>query len=325
MKRILFAALLALLLPSIAQAAQSLRIGTLPVVDSLLLHVAKEEGFFRDAGLDVEIATFQSALEKDAAVQAGTLDAYLGEISGPILQRSAGLDYLIVATTYFTNRHSRMFGLVTSPALKAESVEDLRGKSVAMSRGTIIDYLLDPFLKTGGLQTRDVTERDIRKIPARVQMLLAGQVDAALLPEPLLSVVETAGGEVLLDDRQFDMPMAIIAFSRAKADPATVAAFQKAFARAAAEVNGDQAKAREALLRLKLIPESLARTFTVPYFDPEKVPYGLPDRADYESYVAWLGRLGMLPKGKDGRIEAPTYESVVFQGQRQGQTGPAGR
>ena len=34
---------------------------------------------------------------------------------------------------------------------------------------------------------------EIKKIPIRLQMLLSGQVTAALLPEPLLTLAETHG------------------------------------------------------------------------------------------------------------------------------------
>ncbi len=289
------------------QAAEKLRLGILPVVDVVVLYTARDEGYFRDAGLEVELVPFQSALEKDAAVQAGTLDGYFGEISNPVLHRLAGMDYVIIATTYFSNPKTRMFGLIASPDSTATTVAELKGGGIAMSRGTIIDYLLGYFIKAGGLTEADIDRRDIRKIAMRVQMLLAGKVDAALLPEPLLSIAEKQGAKVLLDDRGFSRPLAIIAFARQKTDPATVKAFREAYAKAVAKVNANPDNARETLLRYKLIPPTLT-DFTPPFFDPARVPNEPPSREEYAAYLNWLRDSGMV-----GEAALPSYEDIVFQ------------
>lgn len=311
MKKILLTLLFSLLLQPTAQAAETLRLGILPVVDSMVLYAALDEGYFREAGLDVQLVLFQSGLERDAAVQAKTLDGYLGEIGAPILHRILGLDFTIVATTYYSNPRSRMFGLVTSPKYAAATTKDLKGADIAISHGTIVDYLLGSFLQAGGLAETDITRRDIRKIPVRVQMLLAGQVDAALLPEPLLSVVEKAGGKVLLDDRIFSKPLAIIALTSSKAQPQTVMAFQAAFKKAAEKINADPAYARELLLRYKLIPEALRADFTPPYFDVERVPALLPSREEFALYLNWMVDRGLGASKMTGG--GPRYEDVVFQ------------
>ena len=54
--------------------AEALRIGALPAADSIVLYVAQDKGFFKEAGLDVEIIPFKSALEIGAAMRAKKLD-----------------------------------------------------------------------------------------------------------------------------------------------------------------------------------------------------------------------------------------------------------
>ena len=46
-----------------AVQAGPLKIGTLPAADSVILHVAADEGLFLAQGLEVEIVPFQSALD----------------------------------------------------------------------------------------------------------------------------------------------------------------------------------------------------------------------------------------------------------------------
>ena len=75
-----------------------------------------------------------------------------------------------------------------------ESLSDLKGTATAMSAATIIDYLLDRMKMEEKLPAGAVKNVEIRQIPLRLQMLLAGKVETALLPEPLVTVVEKKVG-----------------------------------------------------------------------------------------------------------------------------------
>ena len=83
-----------------------------------------------------------------------------------------------------------MFGIATAPGSGAMSPADLKGRQVAISRATIIEYLLDRIMAAEGFGPDHVAKLEIKKIPVRLQMLLADQVPAALLPEPLLTLAE---------------------------------------------------------------------------------------------------------------------------------------
>ena len=300
-----------------ARAEKRLTIGLLPIADTLLLHVADREGYFAEQGLKVELVSFQSALEKDAAAQAGRLDGHFCEISSVIVQRAAGLPFVVVAATSHTGKKSRMFGLVTSPASAGLTLEDLRGKSIAVARQTIVDFLTGVFLAEAKLPDDYLVRRDIRKIPVRIQMLLAGQVDAALLPEPLLSMAEQGGGRVLLDDRNLDMPLAVIALTDAMADRETVPAFRAALKKAAEAVNRAPESYRPLMLELRLIPPQLAETFKMPYLDTAKIPDTLPSPALFQAYVDWLTKSDVLDEtgARPGAPTSPRYEDVVWQGE----------
>lgn len=308
-----------ILLAPVAQAEQRLTIGLLPIADTLLLHVADREGYFTEQNLHVELISFQSALEKDAAAQAGKLDGHFCEISSVIVQRAAGLPFVVVASTSHTNKDSRMFGLVTSPGSADLTLAEFQGKNLAIARQTIVDFLTDVFLAEAGLPENYLIRRDIRKIPVRIQMLLANQVDAALIPEPLLSVAEQGGGRVLLDDRDLDMPLAVIALTAAKADPETVRGFRAALTKAAQAVNRAPESYRPMMLELRLIPPQLADSFQMPLLDTAKIPDTLPSPALFEAYVQWLIKNGVLADSeadsRPGALVPPRYEDVIWQGQ----------
>ena len=73
-----------------ASNADVLKIGILPNEEVLPVYVAQEEGFFEKHGIDVEIVNFQSAAERDAAIQAGAVDGVEGDLLAVALIRQGG-------------------------------------------------------------------------------------------------------------------------------------------------------------------------------------------------------------------------------------------
>jgi NitT/TauT family transport system substrate-binding protein len=289
-----------------------LKIGLLPVADTVLVIAAAERGFFAGKGLDVELVNFQSAVEKDAAAVAGSLDGHFCEIISAIVQQASGRDFRLAAVTSATSRERRMFGLVTSPNPGGTGLESLRGKTLLTARQTITDFLADVFWKARGLPEDFMARRDVRKIPVRMQLLLSGQAEATLIPEPMLSVAEGAGGAVLMDDRELpDMPLAAVALS-GSLSPAVFAAFREALSLSVAWVNSDPAAAKALMAERGLVPPQLLETYRLPAFDPARVPGILPDEALYGEYVSYLQRIGVLAGGpQGGGLPVPRYADVV--------------
>ena len=211
MRRLLV--LLSLLILAAVQPAHSapLKLGVLPAADTIVLHVAADEGLFAKQGLEVELVPFQSALELGAAMRAGALSGHFGDIINVLMQNESGSPQAIVATTSHSSPDNRCFGLVVSPKSKAQTLADLKGKDIAVSSATIIDFLLAQLLLQEGAAPDFLNRQDIRQIPVRLQMLLSGQIESALLPEPLVSLVEAKGARTILNDCKLNTPLAVIA------------------------------------------------------------------------------------------------------------------
>ncbi|WP_337431897.1 MetQ/NlpA family ABC transporter substrate-binding protein [Bilophila sp.] len=193
--------ILSLLVLAAFQPAHSapLKLGVLPAADTIVLHAAADEGLFAKQGLEVELIPFQSALELGAAMRAGALDGHFGDIINVLMQNESGSPQAIIATTSHSSPDNRCFGLVVSPKSKAQTLADLKGKDIAVSSATIIDFLLVQLLKQQGVAPDFLNRQDIRQIPVRLQMLLSGQIESALLPEPLVSLVEAKGARTILN------------------------------------------------------------------------------------------------------------------------------
>jgi NitT/TauT family transport system substrate-binding protein len=297
---------------SFAEGGTKLRIGLLPVADAILLIAADEKGFFKKRGIEVELVMFQSAGEKDVVAMAGSLDGEFCEIISIIVQRASEKDFVVVATTSHTNPMRRMFGLVTSPKYSDLSIADLKDKELLNSKRSITDFLTDRFFEKMGLPGDYMKRRDVRKIPVRMQLLLSGQGYASLIPEPMLTLAESAGGKVLADDRDLDMPLASVAL-RGDLPSETIKAFQAALAEAVSFVNANPSETLRLMEKKNLIPPDIREEFKLPLFDPKVLPYKLPDRKLFDSYVEYLQGIEVL-QGKQNPegLPVPAYEEIIW-------------
>ena len=274
-----------------AHSADALRFGVLPVVDTLPLWVGIEEGYFAAENIELKMVPFQSALERDAALQAGRLDGYFGDLLNTVLLINAGQSLGIVCTAYHSHPGQRMFALVTAPGSEITDPEGLKGQAVAISRATVIEYLLDRFLAARSLPEDWVVKQEIKKMPIRLQMLLAGKIPAALLPEPLVTLAETKGAKALLDDRDLDASLTVLALKREPADarPDLAARFLKAYGAAVAAINGAPEKYKALLTAKTRVPKPVENQYQIPVFPEVK----LPSPADVNAAQAWLIKRGM--------------------------------
>lgn len=288
--------------------AGEIRLGVLPVVDTLPLLVADEEALFEGKGLSVEIVSFQSALERDAALQAGRLDGYFGDLLNTLLLVRAGVELRILTTAYHTRSDVRMFGIATAPGKGIQELDALRGRSVAISRATVIEYLLDRILRAEGRAPDYVKKEEIKKMPIRLQMLLSGGVPAALLPEPLLTLAESRGAAVVADDRVLDTALTVIAL-RSEVLQSSLdlpERFLQAYTLAVQWIRDHPDSAMDVLRTRTRFPSEMKGRYRLPEFPS----VGAPSRKDVEDVRTWIEQQGLAES-------VPGYAEVVWTPERQ--------
>jgi NitT/TauT family transport system substrate-binding protein len=57
-----------------------LKMGLLPIQDTLPFYVAEQQGYFEDEGISVELVPVKGAQERDALMQAGEIDGMLTDL-----------------------------------------------------------------------------------------------------------------------------------------------------------------------------------------------------------------------------------------------------
>lgn len=95
-----------------ASAQQPLRVGFIPVMGAAQIFVAEGEGWFKQAGLTFQPATFESGPNMIQALSSGTLDVYVAGLGPLLTARSKGIDVRVVAATVVEE-----MGFAAGPAL----------------------------------------------------------------------------------------------------------------------------------------------------------------------------------------------------------------
>jgi len=279
--------------------------GVLPVIQALPLFAAADKGFFKDEGLGVELITFNSALEKDVAFTSGQIAGYFGDLQTCIVLIGNGAPMKIVAEVYNATKSRRTFALLISPKYAGKGLKEAAEAGVAVSSNTILDYLTMRFFESKGIPLSQTRTVEMKNIPIRMQMLLGGQVPAAVLPEPLATLAESKGARVLADDAGTGWSSTVLAFNEAflagSADRAK--AFLRAVDRASASISSKPEDVRPLMNRECRIPDELQKSFSVPEF-PRLT---LPSAAHVDDVYRWLSQKGVVRRDL-------TYSQMVADG-----------
>lgn len=284
-----------------------MRIGTLPTEDALPLWVAEQRGLFAEAGLPkVEITTFQSAQERDAALAAGAIDAFMGDIIAAAALYQSGTKVTIATVMLGATPAEGRFGIVApktwNDGTGADALARLANVPVATSSGTIQEYVLDGLMRQSGVPTDQVKVEEVKKVPVRFELLMSGKLKAAALPEPLLTLAEKQGAILLADDTtpvRSDRPVENIsqtvlvvsnAFQRKPGGLETLEELLGAWDEAVGIVNADPNAWRGLLVEKARLPEPLATTYEVETYPKHQ----LPTAEQVNAVLEWMRAKGLL-------------------------------
>lgn len=171
---------------SIAQATETnltvLKVGHLPVTGHAKFFVAKEEGFFKQEGLDVELVEFANSADGLAALRAGKLDLGAFGTTAPLVHIAKGADIRIIGGVMGED------AAIITTSEKAgiiKSVADLKGKKVATVRLASGDAVLRGALDDAGLNWKnDLQIFELKTPVAVIEAVKSGQVDAGAVWGP---------------------------------------------------------------------------------------------------------------------------------------------
>jgi NitT/TauT family transport system substrate-binding protein len=269
----------------------------LPTEDSLPLWVAEEMGYFATNGLDsVEIVNFQSAQERDAAFASGAVDAFMGDIIASANLEAGGAPVTIETIMLGADQSQGRFAVVAPPKSDVTEMAQLKGVPVGTSSATIQEYVLDGLMSEAGVAEADVKVEEVKKVPVRFELLMAGKLKAAALPEPFVTLAEQGGAKIVGDDTKAksNWSQTVLVFSDGylakeggqEAADAVLAAWDVAVG----NINAAPDDYRAMLVEKARLPEPLAATYAVNTY-PTAAP---PTQEQVDAVLEWMRAKGYL-------------------------------
>lgn len=211
MKRIFLAAVAVAVLaaPAVAQEVV-VKVGTARAISVAATLYAIEKGYFKDAGVKIELDYINSSADVMAMVAQGQYHIVEGGVSAGFFNAVAkDLPLRLIADRTSSPIYHN---IMLRPELKdtVKQIKDLKGRTIASNGpGSISTYEIGKVLEAGGLSLKDI---EIKIIPF-TQMGIAlknGAVDAALLIPPFSYQAANEGlGVMFIDPDDYQKPQPV--------------------------------------------------------------------------------------------------------------------
>jgi NitT/TauT family transport system substrate-binding protein len=182
-------------------------IGALPIVPSAALQLGVDKGLFKAQGLDVKLELGQGGAALLPAVAAGQLDFVVGQPLPVMLAQGRNIDVKIISGYAASKASGKdINGVVASAKSGITSAKGLEGKKVAVNTLNAAGDLTirEAVRKDGGDGSKvKFVELPFPDMPAA---LGKGDIDAAWVPEPFLTILTGSGNKLVTYNYQATIP-----------------------------------------------------------------------------------------------------------------------
>ncbi|AFM41347.1 ABC-type nitrate/sulfonate/bicarbonate transport system, periplasmic component [Desulfosporosinus acidiphilus SJ4] len=285
-----------------AQTSAPVKIGVLPIEDNLPFYVAEKDGLFAKEGVQVQLVSFSSAVERDTALQAGQIDGEVADLVAVALLKKIGTDVKIATIGLGATPQEGRFAILSSPKSNIRNLKELKGAKLGISENSIIDYVSDQMLSDKGVQLSDVQKVSIPKMPVRLDMLLSDQINAACLPDPLASLAQAKGAHLVADDTYRNISQTVLLF-RTKSiqdNPTGVKAAVQVYGLAGQALSTHPEQYRSLFLEKAQVPAPIQQSYKTPTFSKLQ----LPTQEEVNSVMKWMVNKKLIP-------QAYSYQDLV--------------
>ncbi|MEJ2560539.1 MAG: ABC transporter substrate-binding protein, partial [Anaerolineae bacterium] len=162
-----------------------------------------------------------------------------------------------------------------------------------ISQNTVIEYITDRLLEAEGLSPDQIQYLEVSAIPVRFEQLMAGQIQAVTLPDPLGQGAMAAGAILVVDDSHYTQySQSVLSFSTGaiESKPNTIQKFLEAWNRAVQDLNSNPGQFADLLVEKGRVPESIQGSYKMPPFPEGEVP----SQAEWQDVVDWLLDKGLI-------------------------------
>jgi len=229
--------------------------------------VAKDLRLFEKYGLEVELVMITGGARSVATLMSGATQFATGSATTPLFAAARGSDIRVLGASY----NKFPYSFVVKPDIR--SPKDLRGRKVGiLNFGGSNDLALQLAFKEWGIKMNEVTILLGGDAPTRLQSLLMGRIDAAILSPPHLTRAVQAGHRVLADmgemTANFPQSSLYVKGSLIKENRDRVKRFVRAYAEAVHVIRTDKARTQRVFSQRMRMEDKEMLNVTYDYFAP---------------------------------------------------------
>ncbi len=297
-----------------AVAADALRLGYLPSTGHAKFFIAKEQDFFGQEGLDVQMVEFINSADGLNAILAGKIDLGAFGTTGPLVHIARGSPLKIIGGIAGEDA-----SLIARPELagRIRQITDLQGLRVATVRMATGDAVVRTALHEKGLDwKKDIQLFELKSPPAVIEAVKSGQVDVGVVWGPHDLRAEALGLKVVIRSSELEPGHTccrlVVTRQKLAEAPRVMVRFLRAILRAEKFATEQQDATLDAIARyVKLDRATLAAAYYQPHLDQSSDP----NLSGVQSFWEGMQASGFIAPGGDIRpaVEVGLYASALDQ------------
>ncbi|BBP99510.1 ABC transporter substrate-binding protein [Burkholderia sp. SFA1] len=172
--------------PKLHLAAAGVGFPYLPMI------IAESRGYFRQAGLDVEIGVFSGGAKALQAMMGGSADIVAGAYSNTITMAAKGQK--LVSFVTLASCPGWVFGVTRASHAKVKSYADLKGMRIGVSSpGSSFHMGVNYLLSKAGVKPGDVSIIGVGSSAGAIAAARSGQIDGLMSNDPVATVLQDSG------------------------------------------------------------------------------------------------------------------------------------
>jgi NitT/TauT family transport system substrate-binding protein len=272
-----------------------LKVSLIPVLDTIPVFVAQQNGYFKEQGIEVEGVPVKSPQEQNALVQSGQVDGMLTDlvVVGVFNKQTPQVKAVYTARRPFPD--APLFRVLAAPNSGIKGPADVKGVPIGISQNTVIEYLTSRLLENAGVKPEEIKGEEVNAIPVRFEQLMNGNLKVATLPDPLAQGAIAGGAKLVVDDtKQPALSQSVLAFrmETLKAKPGAVRKFLIAWEKAVNEINAHPEKYQSLLIEQGRVPKSIENSYKMPPFPGR----GIASESEVADVIEWMRSKGLVSR-----------------------------
>jgi NitT/TauT family transport system substrate-binding protein len=184
----------------------TLRIGVLPAEICGGVFYGIDRGYFKRAGINVELQMFTNGNAIAAGLASGALDIGLSDVVSIMAAHTHGLPLVYVAPSLLNTEKAPTFALIVAKDGPIHTAKDANGQTIAVNGLKNISQLgFEAWVDNNGGDSKTIKWVEM-PFPVMPGAIAQGTINGGLPPEPALSAAEAAGDRVVVMDHNAIAP-----------------------------------------------------------------------------------------------------------------------